>query len=451
MDNRIQNQRKSIKGLRKNRSGIRVRCIVVLLAVIMIVTTGRTSILANEIDKAKDEKNRLAQKKEETELKLKELEKEKKDILKYIEKLDLQLNELATEVETLNSKIVVAEENLDSTEKDLEVAKDTEEKQYAIMKKRIQYMYENGNTDLIEILAQSDDISDMLNQMEYMSKITEYDNGLLDKYTSIKSEISEKEKQIKSQIEELNGLKEELTFEQETTEKLVTDKNLEVAKYNASISETEVISADYTSKLNEQEALIEDLIEAEIKRLEEERRRKEEEERKRREEEERKRQEEANQASQGDTSTGGSNADNSSDNGSSGVSAEGFIWPVPASSRITSTFGYRNQPTAGASTYHKGIDIGASTGTPIVAVAKGTVVTSTYSVSAGNYIMLSHGNGIYTVYMHCSKLLVSVGQSVSQGEKIALVGSTGVSTGPHLHFGININGEYVDPLKYVSY
>ena len=141
-----------------------------------------------------------------------------------------------------------------------------------------------------------------------------------------------------------------------------------------------------------------------------------------------------------------SNNDNTSNSGSQ----TGFTWPVPASHKITSYFGYRGQPTSGASTYHQGIDIGASTGTGIVAANSGTVVTAAYSTSAGNYIMISHGNGIYTVYMHCSQLLVSKGQSVSKGEKIALVGSTGISTGPHLHFGVSVNGTYVDPLNYVN-
>ena len=127
-----------------------------------------------------------------------------------------------------------------------------------------------------------------------------------------------------------------------------------------------------------------------------------------------------------------------------------FIWPCPASSRITSVFGSRSSPTEGASTDHKGIDIGAATGSDIVASAAGEVIISTYSYSAGNYIMINHGGGVYTVYMHCSKLLASVGDQVSQGQVIAKVGSTGYSTGPHLHFGIRVNGSYVNPTKYVS-
>ena len=127
-----------------------------------------------------------------------------------------------------------------------------------------------------------------------------------------------------------------------------------------------------------------------------------------------------------------------------------FIWPCPSSSRITSSFGDRESPTEGASSNHKGVDIGASTGSDILAAAGGQVVISTYSYSAGNYIMIDHGGGVSTVYMHCSELLAQAGDEVSQGQVIARVGSTGYSTGPHLHFGIRSGGSYVNPLSYVS-
>lgn len=123
--------------------------------------------------------------------------------------------------------------------------------------------------------------------------------------------------------------------------------------------------------------------------------------------------------------------------------------PCPSSYGITSPFGYRNAPTQGASSYHQGVDFGASTGSPIVAAASGTVTVATYSESAGNYVTISHGNGLYTVYMHASALYVKAGQKVSAGEQIAAVGSTGYSTGPHLHFGVMQNGTYVDPMNYL--
>lgn len=427
--------------------------ILIILAVIMLVGSLCFPSFANEIDQAKDVKSDLEKKKQDTEARLSELEKEKDDILKYIEKLDKELSRLNDEIDALNSDIKETGIALDKAKVELEAAKAVEEEQYGIMKKRIQYMYENGNTDYIDIIMKSDNISDILNQVEYMSKITEFDNSLLDKYKKLKQDVVDKEKNLETKVQELNALKEELTFEQDTVKQLASDKNKELAKYEANIENEQALSAEYSSKLDEQEALIEDLLEAERKRIEEEeRRRKEEEERKRKEEEKRRQEEAAANAGSNSNADNASNSGNDNSQGSGNqVNVDGFIWPCPSSSRITSTFGNREQPTEGASTYHKGIDIGASTGSEIVAAAGGSVVTAAYSVSAGNYIMLYHGNGIYTVYMHCSKLLVSAGDEVSQGQKIALVGSTGVSTGAHLHFGVSVNGTYVNPLNYVSY
>lgn len=427
--------------------------LVPVVLLVLIFATQNILSYAGEIDKAKQNKTALERKKEETESKIKELEKEKDDILKYIEKLDLELNDLTEEVDKLNEKIKTAESDLKIIEEDLVKAKEKEKDQYSVMKSRIKYMYENGDTGILEILLQSDDFSDMLNQMEYKEKITEYDNGLLEGYKKLKEEVTEKEAEQKVVLEDLNTLKDELTFEQGTIERLLKNKNAEVVKYQKSINQSEAQSAEYTQKIADQETAIEQLLEAERKRIEEEeRKRKEAEERKRKEEEERRKQEEAkNQNTSNSDNTSTDNNSSSGNSGSSGTTVGGFKWPVPSSSRITSGFGNRDQPTEGASTYHKGIDIGAPTGTTIVAAAGGSVVTAAYSVSGGNYIMIYHGNSTYTIYMHCSKLLVSVGDEVSQGQSIALVGSTGISTGPHLHFAVTVNGEYKNPMNYVSY
>lgn len=131
----------------------------------------------------------------------------------------------------------------------------------------------------------------------------------------------------------------------------------------------------------------------------------------------------------------------------------GYWWPLQdiTQTRITSNFGYRGDiGVEGASKNHKGIDIGVPVGSEIIASADGTVEVAGYNPSSGNWIRISHSNGIKTVYMHNSTLLVKVGQTVKQGDVIALSGNTGVSSGPHLHFGVQLNGEYVNPLDYVS-
>ena len=127
-----------------------------------------------------------------------------------------------------------------------------------------------------------------------------------------------------------------------------------------------------------------------------------------------------------------------------------YAWPLPVSGRITSTFGYRKAPTAGASSYHKGVDIAVNTGTNVLACKEGKVVTAAYSSSAGNYVAIYHGGGIYSYYMHCSQLKTSVGKHVEKGQVIARSGSTGISTGPHLHFAMYKSGNYVNPMYYVK-
>ena len=127
-----------------------------------------------------------------------------------------------------------------------------------------------------------------------------------------------------------------------------------------------------------------------------------------------------------------------------------YAWPLPVSGRITSTFGYRKAPTAGASSYHKGVDIAVNTGTNVLACKEGKVVTAAYSSSAGNFVAIYHGGGIYSYYMHCSQLRTSVGKHVEKGQVIAKSGSTGISTGPHLHFAMYKSGNYVNPMYYVK-
>ncbi|BCN32648.1 murein hydrolase activator EnvC family protein [Anaeromicropila herbilytica] len=417
----------------------------ILSIVIIAVTLSSFTFTsyANSIQDAKDQKAALEKKKKNTEEKIAQLEKEKGDIVTYIHKLDTQMNELNGEIDNLNSQISTVNVNLVETRKELEEAKKTEQKQYLTMKKRIKYMYENGNQDYLEVLLNSEDIADLLNRAEYVSKISEYDSNLLNDYKATKKSIATKETDLKTNLTKLQGLTEEAEYEKSTVKKLADTQAVELAKYNANISKSKDVVENYDNEIDKQENVIEDLVQEEIRRAEAARKAEE----ARKAEAERK----AREQQAANNSSNNNSADNDSDSSSNVTpSATGFIWPVPSSSRITSSFGYRAQPTAGASTYHKGIDIGAPTGSNIVASNSGTVLIATYSGSAGNYVMISHGSGIYTVYMHASQLLVSVGQSVSKGQVIAKVGSTGYSTGSHLHFGISVNGTYVNPLNYVS-
>ena len=127
-----------------------------------------------------------------------------------------------------------------------------------------------------------------------------------------------------------------------------------------------------------------------------------------------------------------------------------FKWPAPSYTRISDDYGNRIHPILGVQQFHNGVDMAAPGGSPILAAYDGKVVASAYNASMGNYIMINHGDGLYTIYMHASALYVSTGDTVTRGQKIAAVGTTGRSTGNHLHFSVRKDGAYVSPWNYLS-
>ena len=370
-----------------------------------------------DVDSAKGKISSIEEEKKKTEQAIKELETLKADTETYVRKLDSQLETLNAEVNRLEGNIRDKEKTIEETAVKLDEAGKVEKKQYEAMKKRIKYMYEKGDSSYLDLLLQSKSMSELLNRAEYISKISEYDRNMLDQYAAVKDGIVDDKAWLEKEKAELVVLQEQTTSKKNSVETLVNEKSAELKKVNSQIGTKTAQVEAYEKDIKAQEDKIKQ-IEAEIKRQEEEARKK------------------AEAAGQKYNTVNIGNIK--------------FIWPCPSSSRITSGFGGRESPTEGASSNHQGIDIGAPTGSNIVAAADGTVTISTYSYSAGNYIMLNHGGGVSTVYMHCSQLLVSAGDTVKQGQVIAKVGSTGYSTGPHLHFGVRLNGSYVNPAKYVS-
>ncbi|MDO4438735.1 MAG: peptidoglycan DD-metalloendopeptidase family protein [Eubacteriales bacterium] len=377
-----------------------------------------------KIEENKKKMEEVKKQKYAVEAKLSELEALKKDAAEYIAKLDKELSELDSQIAGLNADMAKKEEEIEITKQELSVAKENEISQYNSMKSRIKHMYERGKTSYLSDLFESGSFSEILNKAEYIQRVSEYDRKKLDEYEQIKLEIETKEEQLNSEYEELDALKAAAEDRQQGVEKLQNDKQQELNSYqqkmneaNEDISELQGDIVGIKAAIQAEENNIA-AIEAELKRKEEEARKKAED-----------KGEKYETKSLGDIS---------------------FIWPLPSSSRITSKFGDRESPTEGASSNHKGVDIGAPKGSPIIAAAAGDVVIATYSASAGNYVMINHGGGVYTVYMHMNSISCKVGDSIEKGGSVGTVGSTGYSTGPHLHFGIRNNGTYIDPLKYVS-
>ena len=333
------------------------------------------------------------------------LKTEKNSIQSYINQLDKKMNTLAEEIADFEEQIEGKIQDIEDTKEELEKAKIACDEQYESMKMRIQFIYENPTQSLFEMIISSDNVADLINRADYVASMSTYDRNMMDKLVETKEEIILKEETLEAELEELELMQTELERQKKNVNASINAKKGELSEKNNELGDANADQAEYKKQLEEQERLLNE-IEDQIART-------------------------ANpDAYQG--------------------SVTGFIWPCPAYTRISSYFGPRPQPTAGASTNHKGIDLAAPYGSAILASAAGVVTTSTYSKSAGNYIVIAHGNGTSTVYMHCSALLVSVGETVEQGETIAKVGSTGYSTGNHLHFGVIKNGTYVNPLNYIS-
>ena len=390
--------------IKKVLYNIIVFTLVIFLAKdVFAVDEGMTDEERARISKSQSAIDRIANEKKKIQNTINNLKTLKDNTQKYIEELDKNLELLTDELNKTLVAIDLKQVEIDETNVMLEDTKHKEEKQYSDMKLRIKFFYEKGDMTIIESILTGDNLEDVLTKAEYIQSITDYDRKKLNELVETKNQIIIIEHQLETEKAELVTLKETEIAQKESIEALIVEKTNEIEDTNSKIN----TSSDELKKLQAEEKK----LEAEIAAIE-----------------------------RAILARGNSNR----------VLQGGLIWPCPDSQRITSSFGKRKQPTKGGSTYHQGIDIGAPTGTKVLAAASGEVVISTYSYSAGNYIMINHGSGIFTIYMHLSKKIVDVGQEVSQGQKIGEVGSTGISTGPHLHFGIRKNGNYVNPLTFVG-
>lgn len=359
------------------------------------------------LQEAQDEKAQLEKALKEAQSTIEDLKDSKGDIESKVTELNQQLIDISARITDLENQLTAKSEDIQETKDELAGAKEREAQQYADMKVRIQFMYENGQTSYLEALLSSRNISEFLNSADYIAQIQSYDRQKLTEYQDTVESIVNLEAQLEQEYTDLEALKSTVESNKATVAAMMRQKESELADISGDIEDAQSDADYYAAEIQAQEELI-----AAIKRAEAEK---------------------AAAGVEEHPYTGGS-----------------FRWPCPSSTRVTSDYGTRVSPMSGASSNHKGIDIGASAGADIIAAADGTVTAASYSSAAGNYVMIDHGGGLYTVYMHASSLLVSPGQTVSAGDVIAKVGSTGISTGSHLHFGVSLNGSYVSPWSYLG-
>lgn len=351
-----------------------------------------------------------------------EYKQKSEDAKEKLEDVTGQINTALQEVQDLNTSIDNTEQEITNLTKEVtdlnqsisEKEKDLAEKQ-KLLEERLVASYMNGKNTYMDALF-SGGLANFVSNYESIKQIAEYDNNLMADVKNTKTELENERNKVETAKKEKETKSAEL-------KKLKSEKE---AKVNNLTDEQKQIQAqmdEYDSQMK--------ILEQKEKAIAEAAKRKAE-------------QEKSNNSSK-NNNTGSNN------NGGSTTPTGTFQWPVPSSHTITSNYGYRIHPISGTKKLHAGIDIGAPGGSNIVAADAGTVVLSSFGYNGGygNYVIISHGNGITTRYAHCSNLFVSAGESVSKGQVIAAVGSTGASTGNHCHFEVRINGESKNPLNYL--
>ena len=360
-----------------------------------------------EIQSAKELKKELQSDLTDVKKVKEELEESKKDLAEYVERLDGELATVQAKIADLKEKIEIKETEIVQTQEELEAAIEDQENQYAAMKKRIKFMYEKGDNLYMELIFSSESFGEMLNKAEYIEMLSAYDRKMLDKYVETRQLIELYKEQLEEEQAYLEEAKAGVENEEASLNSLIDEKKETIERVSDDIEAKEAAIAEYEAYIKEQNetiAILEKVVAEEKAKLAEESR----------------------------------------------IKYDGgmFKWPAPSYTKITSEFGNRVHPTLGVEKFHNGIDMAAPGGSPILAAYDGNVVAADYSNSMGNYIMIDHGDGLYTIYMHASALYVSKGSFVAKGQNIAAVGTTGRSTGNHLHFSVRLNGSYVNPRNY---
>ena len=452
---------------------MRYKCKGILSAVLIgTMVTGAIPVMpkdlsvvhADELSEAEDKKTEAQSKREEAEYKLSLLEDEKKDILEVIAELDSEIGGYKEKISDLRDERNILQVSASVIENNLQDAYIAESKQYESMKERIQYAYENGDAQYIDALLSIRDYNSITNRAEYVEKISEYDRIQLNELLKIEENIATFKEAISNNLSEVNSLKAQAEEEESALEVMQSGKQTVLSEYNVEIANQEYTIEEMAAIEAEQDSAIA-AIEAQAAAL-----------RAAAEaataeaaqaaaaaaEAAAAEQAAAQQAEQPEQGT--SNDDTSSPTDATPQQTEtptpapttfnsysggAFTWPTPGYYTITSSFGSREAPTEGATTFHKGIDIGCAEGASIVAAADGVVSYAGYLDGGGNTVIIDHGNGLCTLYMHMSGFAIGQGANVTAGTPVGYGGSTGISTGPHLHFGVRVGGEYVDPLSYL--
>ena len=364
--------------------------------------TNETINEITETENLENQKQEVEDKIKDTNIKLEYVQEELSATMLKVQEIEDKVISYEEDIEELGKKMQELQTSIDEATKKLEIASQDYEKKKNILINRLVAMYESGDTVYLDVLLNSKNITDFISRYYVIEEITEYDNELLRYVEDQKNNIETTKQKLENEQGQIKIIK---ARSEQTSIVLNNMKTLQQS-YVKKLSEGEKTLQEQITTFKKEQAEIEAKILA------------------------------ATNGIDGEIQyTGGE-----------------MLWPVAISgTAITSNFGIREHPIQGVIKQHTGIDIGnAPLGTPVIAVADGTVSYAGWLGGYGNCVMINHGNGVVTLYGHGNKLLTSVGTKVKQGDTIMEVGTTGNSTGPHLHFEVRENGTCVNPLKYVK-
>lgn len=417
----------------KAQSGRRV--LALLMALVMLVCAlGATlpmaeAVTREQINNLKSQAASLNTQKADLQKQLDKLAGSKDAAVQQKQVLEQQINVLRDQIAVSTQAIAEYEQLIAAKEVELQAAQEKEAKYNALFLERVRSMEEDGTVSYLSVIFNAESFSDMLDQIDRVTEIMEYDNHIMDELAAARQAVADAKAQLEADKADEEAARSELAAQQadlvaqeKQVDSLIAQIKSQSATYASQLEELQADANAIAGQISSAEAAYAAQI-AEARRQEELRRQQ--------------------QQQQQQSSGGGTSASTTTGSG-------GYIWPLSGYTRVSSPFGYRNCPFHGRE-LHGGCDIPAPGGTPIKAAKAGVVIISTYGASYGNYVVIAHGDGTRTMYAHQSSRAVSAGQTVSQGQTIGYVGSTGSSTGNHLHFEVwtgSSSSSRVNPMNY---
>ena len=372
-----------------------------MIIILLIATLGCSTIFASDISDLQEQQTQVQADQDMAMTQLQAVQEELTTNLQQIQELNNNIAQYESEINDYNSQIVSLQDEIAKTEEEIQKAQENYDSQKKLLDDRLVTMYEKGSVEYLDVVLSSKTITEFLSNYYLLTILTNSNVEFLDTIEKQQQKIEEEKKKLEEQKQQIDNAKEEKE------------------KSSIILQNTKVMKDSYTAQLTDQEKQIQSEIDAYQTQL-----------------------------NQLESEIQSITANNLivNPNYIGGV----MLWPVPGYTKLSSTFKMRVHPITGVYKLHTGIDIPAPKGTSFLAANSGVVVKAGYNTAYGNMVMIDHGGGVSTLYAHGDKIMVTLGQTVNQGDVVLQVGETGYATGPHAHFEVRINGTPVDPLPYVT-